>query len=503
VERHYPLGKADLYAAFLLRGLELVAPGGLSAMLTMRNWMFIQQFSELRTFVLPRYFLASVGDFSIGAFEDVANDVLSVASALFCLVTPRTERSIGQMPTKPSNISYDRGRTSRKRAATIAQEGLHCFRPAELKEVPQWPLVYWWSADFLDEYILSPKLSDVSPVKQGMATADNDRFLRRHWEAPISNIFISNIWSTHPNSFQRWTPYVKGSTGRAWIEPLEWIANCSMAFMEMLNLLDANKKQRSTAGKNSQYYYRHGVAFTSTGAEASSRCFRYVSVFDVKGQSAFPVDPASVCCVANSKKSRNILLDLNPTLSFQVGDILRLPYKEDALADGIFKLLREAFAKHERSREASVEFRRPSASPWRHAQDWAQQAVDRLGNSSLPDYIEKLDLEPPTDHLSFALGFALGRFAPVDDLGQPTTSNQPGILDPTSADLFHALPAGILFLDGSLEDNDHRDDLGQPAAAPLHQAWSRYGSAIAPSRSLRDWLRLDFFKDVHKGMYES
>ena len=87
--------------------------------------------------------------------------------------------------------------------------------------------------------------------------------------------------------------------------------------------------------------------------------------------------------------------------------------------------------------------------------------------------------------------------------GQPTTSNQPGILDPTTADLSHALPAGILFLDGSLEENDHRDDLGTAAAAPLHQAWSRYGSAIAPSRSLRDWLRLDFFKDVHKGMYEN
>ena len=37
----------------------------------------------------------------------------------------------------------------------------------------------------------------------------------------------------------------------------------------------------------------------------------------------------------------------------------------------------------------------------------------------------------------------------------------------------------------------------------MHQAWSCYGSAIAPNRSLRDWLRLDFFKDVHKGMYEN
>jgi hypothetical protein len=44
-----PLGKADLYAAFLLRGLELVRPrAACRAMLTMRNWMFIKQYSGLR-----------------------------------------------------------------------------------------------------------------------------------------------------------------------------------------------------------------------------------------------------------------------------------------------------------------------------------------------------------------------------------------------------------------------------------------------------------------------
>ncbi|MEM9504795.1 MAG: BREX-6 system adenine-specific DNA-methyltransferase PglX, partial [Cyanobacteria bacterium P01_E01_bin.43] len=41
VAKHYKRAKADLYAAFLQRGLELAKPGGLSALLTMRNWMFI------------------------------------------------------------------------------------------------------------------------------------------------------------------------------------------------------------------------------------------------------------------------------------------------------------------------------------------------------------------------------------------------------------------------------------------------------------------------------
>ena len=145
----------------------------------------------------------------------------------------------------------------------------------------------------------------------------------------------------------------------------------------------------------------------------------------------------------------------------------------------------------------------PGPSPWRRAQDWAQQAVDRPEGAPLPVYVEELDSEPATGHLSFALGVAIGRFAPVDEQGQPTTSNPAGILDPASADLSHALPAGILFLDGSLAETDLRDGLGHPAAQQLHHAWARYGPAIATNRNLRDWLRLDFFKDVHKGMYEN
>ena len=97
-----------------------------------------------------------------------------------------------------------------------------------------------------------------------------------------------------------------------------------------------------------------------------------------------------------------------------------------------------------------------------------RRAVDRPEGRPLPPYEPEYDPEPPTDHLSFALGVALGRFGP----------NGEGILDPTKDDLSHALPAGILFLDGTLDDDDYRDSLGHPAAAPLHDAWA---STVRPS----------------------
>ncbi|NOY27891.1 MAG: hypothetical protein GXP62_18665, partial [Oligoflexia bacterium] len=85
----------------------------------------------------------------------------------------------------------------------------------------------------------------------------------------------------------------------------------------------------------------------------------------------------------------------------------------------------------------------------------------------------------------------------------PAGSDHEGILDPGTADLSHALPAGLLFLDTTLDPTDRDDSLGHPAAAPLHAAWATHGPAISTKRGLRGWLAHDFFKTVHKGMYEN
>ncbi len=48
VEQHYNAGKRDLYAAFILRCLNLCLPGGRVAMVTQQSWMFLRSFAELR-----------------------------------------------------------------------------------------------------------------------------------------------------------------------------------------------------------------------------------------------------------------------------------------------------------------------------------------------------------------------------------------------------------------------------------------------------------------------
>lgn len=493
VTQTYPLGKADLYAAFLLRGLELVREGGVSAMLTMRNWMFLKQYAGLREHLLGTHGLRALGDFDRGAFEDVPDEVVSVAVSAFARAASPTE-STALCPTPREDKSRDAGRTQRKRAASLCHEGHLTFDPAALKVVPECPLVYWWESKTTQLYKSHARLSDVAPVRNGLSTQNNVRFLRLQWEVLPSQVYLgTGPLDRCPG--EDWAIYIKGAEGRVWLEDARDIIRFSHFGMEVKIFNEMLYGAYSRTVKNEAHYFEKGVAFALIGSGFTARAHRYRSVFGHMGASVFPGEQnlAATVCLLNSSLARFILSSLNPGMHFLVGDVNRLPLFPIADADAIFAQVEAAFVTHESHREPSVEFKHPGPSPWRHAQTWAQLAVDRHENLPLPDYSDRLDHESHADHLSFALGVTLGRF---DAQGG-------GVLDPTTIDASQALPHGILFLDGTLEAEDHRDSLSHPAAAPLHAAWAEYGPAIDTRRSLRDWLALDFFKLVHKGMYEN
>ncbi|MCK6518882.1 BREX-6 system adenine-specific DNA-methyltransferase PglX [Myxococcota bacterium] len=469
VAEAYPQGKADLYAAFLLRGLELVKPGGLSAMLTMRSWMFVGQYEALRTGLLQAHTLRSLGDFDRGAFESIPDQVVSVVASVFQAGKNPLPYCVAVLPTNPNDESRDSQRTQRKRVATLEHHGRYEFVVESLKVVPYWPLIYWWDSITLNLFVRYPLVQNVSQVAQGLVTADNVRFVRQVWEAPP--VDYSDSRNSVEQGFTRWTPIIMGAAGLAWFEPLITVVNWHLGGLE----IHAQMREGRMASRpqNMNLYYQKGIAFSMIGAEFAARAHRYPSIFEAKGSSVFPENIPQTLCAMNTTKAREILQALNPTISFQVGDVERLPLFPVESAEEIFRTLEASFAEHESHRETSVEFCAPGPSSWVSAQAWAQRMVDRPAGAPLAPF--EPELVPPSgmDWISFALGQALGRF-------------------PSPAG---AAPGG-LFLDGSQLDG--ADDLGLPACAPLRAAWEAHGRG-----ALGAHLRLRHFKDDTLPRYES
>jgi SAM-dependent methyltransferase len=102
VERRFAAGKRDLYAAFILRCLELAAEGGRVAMVTQQSWMFLRSYADLRALdaeklaAAPRAFKGILREATIEAlahlgpraFADIGGEVVNVALFVLARAVP-------------------------------------------------------------------------------------------------------------------------------------------------------------------------------------------------------------------------------------------------------------------------------------------------------------------------------------------------------------------------------------------------------------------------------
>ncbi|MFO0598691.1 MAG: BREX-6 system adenine-specific DNA-methyltransferase PglX [Myxococcaceae bacterium] len=482
VAKHYPMGKSDLYAAFLERGLQLCRPGGASAMVTMRAWLFLTGLQELRQHLLKTFDLRSLGDVDRGAFEEIPDEVVATVMSVFRRTAPASEPSIAMQPTPLSDKARDSARTGRKRAAILAQVGRFEFAPRKFPIVETAPVLYWWSGRRFDEYQSRQKIGQLAQVRFGANTGDNARFSRKWWEVDAGSIWLARLDSPNPTpadrTTRRWVPYVMGSKGREWFEELSNVLKFGLNGLELKTSIEHNYGPSGLRWKlgNEDNYFRHGISFPKIGQTFSARAHIYASVFGDAAPTILPKADqlAEMTLLLNSSRARTTLSDLNPTVNFGVGDVLRL---DVAPLDctRVFPELRAAFLEREQGRESSVEFLKPRPNSWLEAQSWAQRCVDSNVIHEAKHRPAAVDVDPMRER-SFQIGIGLGRF--------PRSREQ------LAAD--SVLPHGILFVSAratgdSLETRylqELRDGLAMQAV------------------EAREWLINEFWA-FHRSEYEN
>jgi hypothetical protein len=475
IDAAYPDSKENLCTALFERATELARPEGQVAFVTVRNWLYVSQLATFRGKVFRAFAPSCAADLGLGGFE-------SLPGVEAMLIVAR--RNAG---AECVVLDARDGGPSEKAGALALAERPFRTEPALLARLPGSPFVYRWPKNFIEDFLGWPLLGSLAPVRAGMKTSDNLRFLRCPWE-----LKPSDVKQAIGDGEKVWAPYVKGAGGKVWIEPLADLINWRESGLAVRVALDAAYGQGPQGEK---HFFKRGVAFSTIGRSFIARAHRYASIFDVAGSSVFPPDVAATVCLLNSRFAREVVQDLNPTINFQVGDVARVPYRPDPRAGDIFRVLEDAFSQHEAGDELSPIFKGPAPSPWRRAQEWAQAAIDSDPAIGLPPYAQTLDDPPPLAFVSFAVGVALGRFGARGD----------GWLEATPSS---ALPSGLLFVSAAASKDDVRadgepgDSLNHPACAPLREGWREHGAAVGRGDDLRTYLRKSFF-EAHKKLYEN
>lgn len=106
----------------------------------------------------------------------------------------------------------------------------------DFKKIPGEPIAYWVSDIYRDIFTQSPALSSIAKPRQGLATSDNNRFLKLWYEPSLRKInFSAKDRADALNSQAKWFPCQKGGSYRKWFGNHEYLVNWENDGRELLD----------------------------------------------------------------------------------------------------------------------------------------------------------------------------------------------------------------------------------------------------------------------------
>jgi len=200
----------------------------------------------------------------------------------------------------------------------------------DFKKIPGSPIAYWATEKVNDIFSECDVLNDLLEMRKGLATSDNDRFLKEWHEVELNNInFSCKSREETINSKEKWYPINKGGPFKKWYGNNEIVINWQNDGYEIRNFYDKNGKLRSRP-QNIKYSFKPALTWSKITSGRFSARFCFGSyLFDDAGAIGYTDDEnllKEILPILTSKIGNHLLDIINGTLNFQIGDVSRVPY---------------------------------------------------------------------------------------------------------------------------------------------------------------------------------
>ena len=317
---NYPNSKSDMYAMFM--ETTFAKKNGYVSIVNMHSWMFLASFENLRKLLFINKDIVTMAHLGARAFEMIAGEV--VQTTAFVLRCCNNEQK----------GAYFRltGSSNKEKDFLKSLDKQDCYYEADchlFETITGHPCAYWVSKNVSDDFISGKCLSSLAVTKKGLATSDNNRFLRLWHEVSWDRIgfnYSSNEMTQ--NGRHKWFPINKGGEFRRWYGNREYLINWQNDGFAIRNYKD-DKGNLLSRPQNTQLNFLPALTWSkiSTGKFAARYC-----------EGGFLFDDAAAICHStdidflkktlgflNSKCCQEFLQILNPTINIQIGDIGNLP----------------------------------------------------------------------------------------------------------------------------------------------------------------------------------
>ena len=325
VKKNYPDSKADLFAVFIERCRQMTVNNGFQAMITQHAWMFLSSFEKLREKMMLTE-TVNMAHLGARAFEEIGGEVVQTTAFVRCANHVAGYKAIYCRLIGPTSQQG-------KENMFLAAENQYASSQDGFAEIPGKPIAYWISQTLLKVFSFS-KAKELGRQCLGMRTGDNERFLRL-WTEVSNEKAKMNCTSKKEaiDSGFKWFPYNKGGEFRKWYGNLWYVVNWENDGSEIKELV---RKVYPQLGdnlgwkiSNEDKYFCKGLAWSriSTSYFGVRLCDNNL-IFDTNAPMMFANDESMLnyyAGILTSKVATAILQIINPTITFQVGDIGEVP----------------------------------------------------------------------------------------------------------------------------------------------------------------------------------
>ena len=352
-EKNYKDSKSDLFAVFIERCNEFTKKNFYTSMITMQSWMFLSSFETLRKNIIEKTEIKSLLQLGYGVigiafgtiafnlkkslptenkgnyfrmFDKIAQNIQTGDCATLFRIAKNNDSFRYKFDEYSSENKISENIESNEKGNLIKFQA----KQKDFEKIPGSPIAYWVSDKVREIFEKNQKLGDIGEAKQGLATADNNRFLRLWNEVNYNKIGYNMSNSQEAlESKKKWFPYNKGGEFKKWYGNQEYLVNWENDGYEIKNFYDEKGKLRSRP-QNTEYYFKESISWgLITSAGSSFRYFPKGFVYDVSGMSYFlEKNQFNYLGILNTKIYGDLTKIINPTINLQIGDILVLPATE-------------------------------------------------------------------------------------------------------------------------------------------------------------------------------
>ena len=330
IKKNYEEGKADLFSTFMLLAVDRLADQGKYGMINMHSWMFLSSFEKLRRSLLNKEHIDSLLHLGPRTFDELSGEVVQNVAYVISKNHYKNNKGIYFRLIDGKNCGDKERIFLEAQANHIEKVYYPDVEQENFEMIPGFSLGYWVNSNTINIFKTTSSLNTVSKARLGQNTGDNERFLRSWHEISYDHIGLDLPIDYNGYGF-KWIPYTKGGLLRRWYGPSDTVINWANDGEEIKEycIIRNHGKHWSRYIQSYDCFYKSGLVFPRIGT--GNFCTRFIgdgTIYDVNAPGCFPkMHQYFLLGYLNSNVIKYFLEILCPTLTFQVGDVSKVPCK--------------------------------------------------------------------------------------------------------------------------------------------------------------------------------